>query len=74
MEPGRLGWIAQNAVSLIENKRIKLALPVIEEIGRAVGVRIPELSQTIRPARPPHRFGCEEATGMRLPVGSRQKS
>ena len=38
--------IKQNAVSLIENERANPTLLVIEEIARALGVRLPELLET----------------------------
>lgn len=43
--------IEQNAVSLIENERANPTLLVIEEIARALDVRIPELLETITRAR-----------------------
>ncbi|MDB5639823.1 MAG: transcriptional regulator, family [Bradyrhizobium sp.] len=43
--------IEQNAVSLIENERANPTLLVVEEIARALGVRLPELLENIARAR-----------------------
>lgn len=43
--------IEQNAVSLIENERANPTLLVVEEIARALGVRLPELLETTARAR-----------------------
>jgi len=76
MEPRRLGCRSPDQAecgSLIENERIRPTLLLIEEIRRAVGVHNGAFADD-HVGAPARRFGCDEATRMRLPVGSRKKS